>query len=201
VDESLGTRRIEAFSDGIFGIAATLLILDVSVHGGRPLTDELLRIWPSYIAYVTSFLTIVIIWVNHHAIFEKVERTDRTLFFLNALLLLVVAFIPFPTRLVADFLGENGERAAVIVYGLTMTCLAIVFIALWLYVSVGRRLLREDVPQTAVDDITRSYLPGFPVYSSATALAFASPLASVIIYLALAVFFSVPPAWLRRTQP
>ena len=194
------TSRIEAFSDGVFAIATTLLILEIRVPiHSRDLGSALLHIWPSYLAYVTSFLSIGVMWVNHHAIFARLGRSDHTLFALNTLLLLVVAFIPFPTRLVAEYLRQGGgvERTAAVCYGITAVVLAVVFNALWRYVSSGRRLIAAHIPQDAVDDITRSYSFGIPVYAAALALAFASPLASVSAYLVIAAFFGLPPTWLR----
>ncbi len=199
----MGTGRIEAFSDGVFAIAITLLILEIRVPAhSRDLGRALLQIWPSYLAYATSFFSIGVMWVNHHAIFRKVARSDHTLLFLNNLLLLVVAFIPFPTRLVAEYLREGGgsERAAAIFYGSTSIVLAVFFNALWRYVSSGRRLISEDVPQEEIDDITRTFNPGIPIYAAATAIAFVSPLASIAVVLAIAVFFAVPPSWLRRKR-
>ena len=106
MNDGTSTARLETFSDGVFAIAATLLVLELSVGGTAhgDLGRKLLDLWPSYLAYATSFLTIGIIWVNHHAIFELIGRTDRTLLFVNTVFLLVVAFIPFPTRLVAHYL-------------------------------------------------------------------------------------------------
>jgi uncharacterized membrane protein len=198
--EDFGTGRLEAFSDGVFAIATTLLILEIHVPSGTaPLGDQLLHIWPSYLAYVTSFLSIGVMWINHHAIFARLARSDHNLLFLNMLLLLVVAFIPFPTRLVAEHLrGGGGERTAALCYGLTGIVLAIVFRALWQYVAGGRRLIRDDVPQEAVDDITRTFAPGLPLYGGATLIALVSPLASVALFLALAVFYGIPPSILRR---
>ena len=100
----IGTARVETFSDGVFAIAATLLVLEIGVSSthGAQLGDELLRIWPSYLAYVTSFVTIGIIWINHHHNMRTIDRVDRPFMFINLLLLLDVAFIPFPTKLVAD---------------------------------------------------------------------------------------------------
>jgi uncharacterized membrane protein len=198
MDEQLRTTRVEAFSDGVFAIAITLLILEVRTPEG-PLGDALLHLWPSYLAYVTSFLTIGIIWLNHHSIFDKVAAADRTLLLINTLFLMVVAFIPFPTRVVAEHLRGADERAATLLYGLTFVLLAVMFDLLWLYVSRGRRLIREDVPQAAVDDITRSYRPGLPLYAGGTLLVLASPLAAVGVFLGLATFFSLPPEWFRRS--
>ena len=110
------TSRLETFADGVFAIAATLLILNVDAQVGAAHTDlgaRLLHIWPSYVAYAVSFLTIGIIWVNHHTVMTQVARADRTFLFLTVIFLLCVAFIPFPTRLVAEHVRDEGARAAV----------------------------------------------------------------------------------------
>ena len=106
-----GTSRLEAFSDGIFAIAATLLVLEIGVSAkSLDLGHDLLHLWPSYLAYVTSFVTIGIIWINHHHTVSLFGRVDRTMLFLNNLLLLTIAFMPFPTKLVGDYLHRPGER-------------------------------------------------------------------------------------------
>jgi uncharacterized membrane protein len=200
VDEA-DTARLETFSDGVFAIAATLLVLEIGVSHPlhRPLGEELLSIWPSYLAYATSFLTIGIIWVNHHAVFERIGRADRTLMFVNTLFLLVVSFIPFPTRLVAEFLGEPGEREAALAYACTMALMAVLYNVLWTYSSRGRRLIAPGIPQHRVDEITRAFAPGIPSYAVALGLVFVSPIASVALQLALALFYVPSSAlWSRR---
>jgi uncharacterized membrane protein len=193
------TGRVEAFSDGVFAIAATLLVLEIAVRStARPLGDELLRLWPSYLAYATSFLTIGIMWVNHHACFERIARVDRVLLFVNTALLMCVSFVPFPTRLVAEHLHRSGEGAAALAYGCTLTLTAILFNVLWRRASSGRRLIAADVAQARVDEITRSFRPGAFVYAGGTLLSLASPVASIAVYLALALFY-VPSGslWLK----
>ena len=201
MDES--TTRVEAFSDGVFAIAITLLILEIRVPEDGSLGHGLLEIWPSYFAYVTSFLTIGVIWFNHHTIFRMVARVDRTLLFLNTLLLMVVAFIPFPTRLVADFLREGGgdERIAAVAYGTTFVVLAVVFNVCWRWIARGRRLIRPEVHEDEVAAVTRAFNPGIPSYAAFTALAYASPLASVGLCLGLAVFYAVPPSLYTSRRP
>jgi uncharacterized membrane protein len=117
--------RVEAFSDGVFAIAITLLVLDIPVPqvARGQLGDALLDNWPDYAAYVVSFAIIGLIWINHHAVFGYVERVDRGLLFLNLNLLLWTALIPWPTRLLAEFMqaGGSDERTAALVYALTMT--------------------------------------------------------------------------------
>jgi uncharacterized membrane protein len=197
-----GTARLETFSDGVLAIAATLLVLEISVSTNLTgsLGAALLDLWPSYLAYVTSFLTIGIIWINHHAAFDLVGRVDRTLLFINTVLLLIVAFFPFPTKLVAEFLSDGGnERDAVLAYGCTLTLMAMTYATLWLYVARGRRLIAADAPQERVDEITRSFAPGAFLYGGATLLAFASPIASILVTLALAVFY-IPSTWFNRRR-
>jgi uncharacterized membrane protein len=186
-----GTTRLEAFSDGVFAIAATLLVLEFSVSNvpGVRLGHELVQLWPSYLAYATSFLTIGIIWINHHYCVETMARADRTLMFINLLLLLTVAFLPFPTKLVAQYLQEPGERPAVYAYDATFLIMAIVYNGWWRYASGGRRLIGEHVPDSAIRAISRAFNPGVPMYAIIFAVAFVSPLGSVLLSLAVAAFY------------
>jgi uncharacterized membrane protein len=184
--------RLETFADGIFAIAATLLILSVDAQvGNHPggLGDRLLHIWPSYLGYAVSFLTIGILWVNHHTVMEQIDRVDRTYLFLTVVFLMCIAFVPFPTRLVAEHIRDEGAQAAALAYGFTLTATAICYQAIWLYAAYRRRLLRADADQRVISGITRSYLPGPFVYLFATLLAFASPTASVLIYAAIALVY------------
>jgi uncharacterized membrane protein len=186
-----GTTRLETFSDGVFAIAATLLVLEFSVHGasGPHLGHELLQLWPSYLAYATSFLTIGIIWINHHYCVATFARGDRVLMFLNLVLLLVVGFLPFPTKLVAQYLQQPGEKDAVLAYCATFVVMAIVYNLWWRYASGNRRLIREDVPDSTVRAISRAFNPGVPMYLVVFLIAFVSPLASVILTFAIAAFY------------
>jgi uncharacterized membrane protein len=196
------TSRVEAFSDGVFAIAITLLILAVGIEHvpQGDLSKELLDLWPAYLAYGFSFLTIGIMWINHHTLFRHFARVDRVLLLLNILLLMMIAFVPFPTLVVAEFArSETNGRAAALLYGIVMTTTAIFFLALWMYGS--RRLLRPDADAREVSGITRSYLPGMPLYGTATLLAFVSPTASLVMYAALAVFYAFSSALFGRDDP
>jgi uncharacterized membrane protein len=172
----------------VFAIAATLLILNVTVSGA-PLAHELVQIWPSYAAYAVSFLTIGIIWVNHHTVMGQIGRVDRLFLFLNVLFLMFVAFIPFPTRLLAVYINSPEARPASVAFGVTLTITAILFNLLWRYAATGRRLLRHDADEALVEGIGRSYLPGPFIYLAATLVGFASPLASAGLYAAIAIFY------------
>ena len=194
------TRRVEAFSDGVFAIAITLLILVIEPpSSGEHLGHELVRLWPSYAAYAASFLTVGIMWVNHHVVFRHFERVDRPLLLLNILLLMLIAFVPFPTRVVAEFLrSEDNRREAALLYGITMTITAICFFATWFYGKT--RLLRPDADRREVSGITRSYLPGAPTYAVATLTAFVSATASLILFAAIAVFYALSASFFGRDE-
>jgi uncharacterized membrane protein len=185
-----GTARMETFSDGVLAIAATLLILEISVDSHvEDLGRALLDLWPSYLAYVTSFITIGIIWMNHHTIVSTFARVDRVLLFLNLLLLMTVSFLPFPTRLVADYLNEPGEQAAVVAYALTFVVMSVIYNVMWRYASHGRRLIREDVPDSRLRAITQAFNPGVPLYVVTLLAALVSPIASVLLTFAIAAFY------------
>jgi len=180
-----GTSRLETFSDGIFAIAATLLILEISVDSPA----RLAHIWPAYLAYVTSFLTIGIIWINHHHTVSLMGRVDRTFLFVNNLLLLTIAFLPFPTKLVGDFLNDPGERSAVLAYAGTFVVMAAMHQVWWQYARRGRRLIAEHVSESALRGVDLAYAPGVPIYAIAFGVAFISPLASVLLTFAIAAFY------------
>ena len=186
-----GTTRLETFSDGVFAIAATLLVLEFSVSAtsGPRLGHALLHLWPSYLAYVTSFLTIGIIWINHHYCVQTIARADRTLLFLNLLLLLTVGFLPFPTKLVAQYLQQPGEQTAAYAYAATFIAMSIVYNTWWRYASGGRRLIKESVPDSTVRAISRAFNPGVPMYGIVLLVAVFSPLASVVLTFAIAAFY------------
>jgi uncharacterized membrane protein len=194
------TGRVEAFSDGVFAIAITLLILAVGIEqalGQGSLGQQLVDLWPAYVAYAASFLTIGIMWVNHHAVFRQFARVDRPLLLLNVLLLMLIAFVPFPTRVVADHaLSADDRQAAALLYGTTMTITAILFFCVWIYGS--RRVLRPDADPREVSGITRSYLPGAPIYATATLVALVSPIASLVLFGAIALFYALSSSFFGR---
>ncbi len=190
----MDSKRAEAFSDGVFAIAITLLVLDLALPGPGPLhhslTYRLLHDWPQYFAYVVSFLTIGIMWMNHHTILAHVSRVDRALLVLNLFLLIGVVAIPFPTALVAGHLRDAGGAAATVTYGLVMIAVSLGFAGLWIYVvRHGPELGGQAHPESL-----RRSIPGFTgglvAYVAATLIAaFVSPLAALIIFGALAVYY------------
>jgi uncharacterized membrane protein len=194
--------RLETFADGIFAIAATLLIIDVGLPEelNDSLGRELLDIWPQYAAYAISFLTIAIIWVNHHTVLGLIQSVDRTFLFLNVSLLLAIAFIPFPTRILAEHVRTDDGRAAALLYGVTMLVMSVSFLAVWLYAAVGRRLIRPDADPRTVSGITRSFLPGVPVYTLSTLAAFVSPEVSAALFGLIAVFYMLSSSLFGREE-
>ena len=193
----MNTSRIETFADGVFAIAATLLILNVDSQISEDVHDlgtELLHIWPSYLAYAVSFVTIGIMWINHHTVMSQIDRTDRRFLVATVGLLLCIAFVPFPTRLVAEHIRGEGAQDAALAYGFTMVATAIMFSITWFYASRGKRLLRPDADPAIVTGISRSYLPGPAIYLAATLIAFASPTTSVVLFMAIALFYVIESA-------
>jgi uncharacterized membrane protein len=190
------TARIEAFSDGVFAIAITLLVLDLKVPrdlpDGQTLAGALLAQWPAYLAFASSFMTILIMWVNHHRIFSLVGRSDSRLLFFNGLLLMGVTVVPFPTALVAEYLRHDGQRTAALLYNATFIVIAICFNLLWRTAAVNDRLLQPHADPRAVQRIFDAYRYGPLGYVAAFLLAFASVTASIALDLALAVYFALP---------
>ena len=193
------TGRIEAFSDGVFAIAITLLIIEIGVPHledeppGTTLPQALVGLWPSYLGYVISFLQIGVIWANHHNRFRFIERSDHGLLFLNILFLMCVAFIPFPTALLAEYLeGTGAEReTAGVIYAGTLAVTAVFFTLLWLYAAANRLLVRHLDP-SLVRPMTRRYLLGTVAYLLVFLLAFVNVAASLILIVILALLFVLP---------
>jgi len=194
------TGRIEAFSDGVFAIAITLLVIEIGVPHvddaslGATLFGELVEQWPSYLGYVISFLQIGVIWANHHNRFRFITRSDHILLFLNTLFLMCVAFIPFPTAVLSEYLeGTTAERTtAGVLYAGTLMLTAIFFTLLWLYVAGNRRLLDQSVDPAMVRSMTRRFILGTFFYVLAFLLAFVSLTISLILLVGLALIFILP---------
>jgi uncharacterized membrane protein len=196
--QSNDTARLEAFSDGVFAIAITLLVLEVRVPGGGgTLAHKLAYAWPSYIGYVISFVTIGIMWANHHSVFRLIGRTTHGLIVGNLFLLLTVGFLPFPTAVLADHLRHSGadQRTAAVFYSGTFILIAVGFQALWQVASRGNRLILPGC-EAAADRISRSYRWGIPSYVVSTLLALWRPWIGLALVGAMALFWTIP-----RGQP
>jgi uncharacterized membrane protein len=193
----MSTGRLEAFSDGVFAVAITLLVLDIHPPAGAETSSGLFRalgdLWPHYAAYAVSFLVIGIVWVNHHAVLELIARVDRQLAFLNLLLLMTVALIPFATGLLADHLAHGGgaSHAAAAAYSAVISLMGVAFGALWLYASHGGRLLVDGFPRDELPRITRRFVVGTPVYLASIGVAFISAAACLVLHAVLATYYAL----------
>lgn len=199
-DQGLRTGRLEAFSDGVFAIAVTLLVLELSVPigSGSHLLQSIVDQWPAYLAYVVSFSTIGAGWLAHSAITEYLIRADAVLIRLNLLLLMVISFIPFPTRLLAQYIHEReAERIAVTVYGLNLLIASLLVSVLWRY-SVRANLVRPDAVDSDIRMITRRLTPSLAGYVVLIGVGLFLPLVAVLGYLVIAVFFIIPLRHIRQ---
>jgi uncharacterized membrane protein len=194
----MSTNRLEAFSDGVFAIAITLLVLDIHVPepGSGDLGHELLAQWPSYAAYVISFITIGIIWINHHAAFSRLRAVDHSILILNLLLLLSVGVLPFTTSLMATYLKEgSGEGLAAAIYGASFLVMGGFFVLTNRQILFRRpRLLREPIPAEVARRTLQFAALGQIPYGLAVVLAFVSPYITLGICAACAVYYALPVA-------
>src|SRR5438067_4037432 len=188
-------NRLEAFSDGVFAIAITLLVLTIGDpsdyhHLGHELVDR----WPALAAYAVSFVVIGIMWLNHHAIFGYFGRIDRGLFYLNLLLLLTVVFIPYPTGVFGEALRRHeGARVAALAYSVTMALNAYAWGAIWLYASTGRRLLHESFPEAHRRPATYLFTVGILLYTAAMGVALISAYLCLAFHALMAVYYALDP--------
>ena len=194
------TARIEAFSDGVFAIAITLLILEIQVppqtpHGG--LRAAVANLWPSYLAFVASFMTIGVMWLNHHRLFTLINKNDDGLIAFNLLLLLGITWLPFPTALLAEHLQgpHTDQQTAALVYAGSFLALAIVFNLMWRY-ACRVRIVYDHLN---VILITKQYALGPIIYAVLVIVAFFSAEWCLVLSILFAVYFALPPSlWSRR---
>jgi uncharacterized membrane protein len=192
---AIETDRLEAFSDGVFAIAATLLVLEIRVPEAGALGKGLIELWPSYLAYAVSFIVIGAIWLNHHRMFDQIVRVDHALLLLNALHLMIIAFIPFPTAVLARALHDRVDQAlATAFYGATLTVIGALVTTMWWYAAREHRFLDPATPRGDATKETRRLLVGPVAYGIATLIALVAPGVALACFIALNVFF----LWPRR---
>jgi uncharacterized membrane protein len=187
---------MEAFSDGVIAIAITLLTLDIRVPlrdntGGASLVHRLAQLWPNYLAFVTSFAVVGILWINHHAIFEHIERADYYLVLINIFVLFVVAALPFTTALLAEYIGHDGERTATLVYTGWFLLVPISINLLWWYPRHAG-LIKPEADQAAIDRITARFRLGIPLYSLLVVVAYFLPFVALIGMGVMALLYALP---------
>src|SRR6266545_6102112 len=197
------TQRIEAFSDGVFAIAITLLIIEISVPhvtGEGSLAAALGDLWPSYGAYVLSFVMIGIYWVNHHSLFRLFVRTDHFFLMLNVFFLMAIAFLPFPTAVLGEYLNDSVERdSAVRLYSLGLLLPAFGWIVVWLYAN-ARGLVDERLAPEYVRFLTVQYLLSNVLYAGALMLSFLDAWVALALVTGLTLLYMLPPRRPRYTS-
>lgn len=195
----MSKSRLESFSDGVIAVAITLLVLGLAVpapNTSHALGHELLRQWPAYAAYVISFATIGIIWINHHAVVNRLDKVDHAILLLNLLLLLCIGVVPFATSLMATYLtNRHGQHLAAGVYAATFLVLTVVFATLnWHILFRKQHMLAVEIDRAERHMIISRGLTGVAPYAVATAVAPWSSYATLTICAAIAVFYASPLA-------
>jgi uncharacterized membrane protein len=184
------TARMEAFSDGVIAIAITLLVLELSIPPDEfhDLLGAILDQWPSYLAYVTSFITIGVVWLLHHAIFRRMAYADHTVIRLNLILLMATSFLPFPTKLLAESIHDaDAERTAVLFYGGVLFAISSLIAAICAHVASRPELLAEGVTPDDARALGRRVAPSLGFYLLAFAAAILTPRLAAFGFLAIAV--------------
>ncbi len=196
--DGMSTSRLEAFSDGVFAVAITLLILNIQVPRAKDVADindlirQLLNQWPNYLSYVLSFLTVGVTWANHHQMFKYIERTDHALLMVNTLLLMCITAIPVPTALVAEYLTKvEGQRVAAFVYGAVFAITAVCFNLVWFY-AARRGLIYPDIDPKLLRNMRIRYTPGPLLYLLGCILALVNAYLSIGLYILLSLFYIIP---------
>jgi uncharacterized membrane protein len=188
----LTKNRLEAFSDGVFAVAITLLVLEIAIPTGDHLWHKLGDEWPSFASFFVSFWVIGIIWVNHHGVMDHLKRADIQVLYLNIFVLMAVVLIPFATALMAEHLNSgDDEEVAAAVYAGSFLLMAIAMGSLWEYITRHRERLGVKLADDEVRSITRAFHLGNPFYALAVAMAFISPVAVLVIIAAMAVYYMV----------
>jgi uncharacterized membrane protein len=185
-------NRLEAFSDGVFAVAITLLVLELNVPAGEHLWHQLKEEWPSFAAFFVSFWVIGIIWVNHHGVVDHLKRADRGVLYLNLFVLMTVVFIPFSTALMAEHLKSGAdENVAAAVYAGAFLAMAVTFGGLWQYITRHRETLGVELTDEEVRRRSLAFQIGNPFYAIALIVAFISPAVVLVIIGALALYYMV----------
>ncbi|GIG89890.1 TMEM175 family protein [Plantactinospora endophytica] len=188
------TTRLVAFSDAVFAIAVTLLVLEIHPPNDfRALFSSLGALWPSYMAYVITFLQIGQIWVNHHVMFDHIVSVDRFVLFTNTVLLMDVAFLPFAASVLSEsFRVGQGQRGAVLFYGLTLGLAAILFNITWEYARHRRHLFRDDVDDAGARSVGRRFRLALFWIGAGAAIGGFVPVAGVVVIAAFIPFYWLP---------
>ncbi|MGO8885524.1 MAG: TMEM175 family protein [Streptosporangiaceae bacterium] len=196
------STRVEGFSDGVFAIALTLLVLDLRAPAAN-VASNLLHNWPVYVAYLAAFLNIAAIWIHHHDLFTRVRRVDARLICANLLLLLVASLFPWPASAISAAVlsgNQDNEVAAAVLYAAVGFLVPLAWIVLYSYLGRHPQLLAEEGDAAYIRPAIRRALVSVVLYPAAAALAFASPYAALVVFAALPLFFIATLVFPGRTQ-
>lgn len=188
--------RVEAFSDGVFAIAITLLILEIKVPhlskdaSNADLIRAVLAEWPSFLAFLLSFVAILIMWVNHHGFFKLLRSVDSRFLFANGFLLLLIIFVPFPTAILAEYIDQPSANVAAVVYSGTYVLISAAYNLLFYSAATNRRLIRHDVSDEHLRKIRKAYRFGFLVYLAAVTLTWFNVYAGLVVNLVLWLYWT-----------
>ncbi|TQM21423.1 TMEM175 family protein [Chryseobacterium aquifrigidense] len=191
------TLRIEGFSDGVFAIAVTLLVLDLhfpeenSIQNGNDLLIFLKNQWPAFLAFILSFFSIFIMWVNHHKIFKQIYSRNSAITFANGLILFLVSAVSYPTALLARYFDGEASSVVVALYTGIFVLINLAYNLLWFLATRNKKLLRPGITDTAIKKIHNNYLYGLPIYVMALILSFWIPALSLLIILGLWIFWAL----------
>ena len=190
------TTRVEAFSDGVFAIALTLLILGIQVPELKDETSNdtlyrsLIKMWPSYSAFILSFFAVLIMWINHHGFFKYLKKIDTGFLFANGFLLLMVTFINYPTAVLAKYITSPAFNIASAFYCGSMVVISVAYNLLWHSAAYKRRLVKDEISDTLIIKIRNAYWMGFAVYLSAFIVSFFFPLLGLVMCISLWIFWT-----------
>lgn len=191
------TTRVEAFSDGVFAIAITLLILEIKVPKAdfsmtnSQLFNSLLNLWPSYFAFLLSFVAVLIMWINHHGFFKYLRAINSRFMYANGFLLLMVTFIPFPTAVLAQHINSPAANSASAFYCGTMVLVSVAFNVLWFATAYKRALVKDEISDNLIIKIRNAYWFGFFVYLTSFAISFFHALAGLFLCISLWIFWGL----------
>jgi uncharacterized membrane protein len=189
------TSRVEAFSDGVFAIAITLLILEIKVPKGvenmtnRDLFTSLIHLWPSYFAFLLSFIAVLIMWINHHGFFKYLRSINSGFLYANGFLLLMVTFIPFPTAVLAGHINSAAANISAAFYCGSMVLISVAFNLLWFTTAYKRALVKDEISDMLIIRIRNAYWFGFLVYLAAFILSFYQAVAGLLLCISLWIFW------------
>ncbi|MBI2617537.1 DUF1211 domain-containing protein [Candidatus Gottesmanbacteria bacterium] len=194
--KSLSIERLNAFSDGVFAIAITLLVLGIAVpevmpgpHLNEELTNRLIALFPKVLSFGISFTIIGIFWFGHHLLFQYIKKIDRNLIWLNIFLLMVISFIPFPAAL----LGEYGyAQPAILIYGLTLLIVGILFATIWWYAARKRNFIDDSLDDHMIKKALNIILLASMSYFIAIVVSFFNPFISLLIYVLIPILYIIP---------